>query len=186
MSVTQQFLCETNSSKKATGTLKRYCRSCDNPAPRGSGAACNGTGLESRACNAQVTHNKNDFLPLWYFYYNGALFATQFGHPIQITCPVDGAWSTWGSFSACSRTCGGGNRTRERTCTDPAPAGDGAQCQGTALEVEGRDFPRRPNRNASSKSILHVTNLTFFNKFGPLKKVLPRSLLSELIFYYCA
>merc|ERR1712002_1194735 len=40
-------------------------------------------------------------------------------------CPVHGGWSVWG---VCSKTCGGGEQTRE--CTDPAPGQDGADCDG--------------------------------------------------------
>merc|ERR1712055_521351 len=39
-------------------------------------------------------------------------------------CPVDGHWSKWGE---CSKTCGGGKKTR--TCTNPAPAYGGADCK---------------------------------------------------------
>lgn len=39
--------------------------------------------------------------------------------------PVDGGWSAW---SACSADCGGGTQTR--TCTNPAPANGGADCEG--------------------------------------------------------
>ena len=43
--------------------------------------------------------------------------------------PVNGGWSNWGT---CSATCGGGTQTR--TCTNPAPANGGANCEGDATQ----------------------------------------------------
>ncbi|MDI6721844.1 MAG: hypothetical protein QMD85_05600, partial [Candidatus Aenigmarchaeota archaeon] len=44
--------------------------------------------------------------------------------------PVDGGWSDW---SACSKVCGGGTQTR--TCTNPAPANGGANCEGSSSQA---------------------------------------------------
>jgi len=40
-------------------------------------------------------------------------------------CPVDGGWSKW---TACSKACGNGTRTR--TCTNPRPQYGGKSCSG--------------------------------------------------------
>lgn len=48
---------------------------------------------------------------------------------------VDGGWQTWGSWSACSATCGPGQRQRQRTCTNPAPSNGGANCTGSATQT---------------------------------------------------
>ncbi|VDI00055.1 Hypothetical predicted protein, partial [Mytilus galloprovincialis] len=50
-------------------------------------------------------------------------------------CPVDGNWSTWGGWQECSVTCGGGDKTRNRTCTDPIPQYSGEDCHGNDTEV---------------------------------------------------
>ena len=55
--------------------------------------------------------------------------------------PVDGGWSEWSDFSECSKTCGTGSQSRERTCTNPKPAHGGKDCQGEKLDM---DTCRRP------------------------------------------
>nr|XP_034330808.1 A disintegrin and metalloproteinase with thrombospondin motifs adt-1-like isoform X3 [Crassostrea gigas] len=48
--------------------------------------------------------------------------------------PVDGIWSQWESWTTCSVTCGHGRQTRERSCTNPAPARGGLPCSGNGSE----------------------------------------------------
>ncbi|XP_052105775.1 SCO-spondin-like [Mytilus californianus] len=50
-------------------------------------------------------------------------------------CPVDGNWSSWGNWQECSTTCGGGTKTRNRTCTDPVPHFGGECCNGNNTEA---------------------------------------------------
>ena len=47
---------------------------------------------------------------------------------------VDGGWTSWSSFGDCSKTCGGGEKTRYRTCTNPAPANGGKDCVGPSSD----------------------------------------------------
>eukprot|EP00090_Calanus_glacialis_P008462 TRINITY_DN16813_c0_g1_i1.p1 TRINITY_DN16813_c0_g1~~TRINITY_DN16813_c0_g1_i1.p1 ORF type:complete len:481 (-),score=131.69 TRINITY_DN16813_c0_g1_i1:105-1547(-) len=56
-------------------------------------------------------------------------------------CGVNGAWSSWGGWSACSASCGGGDQTRERKCNDPAPSNGGDGCEGEEKDTQecGRD-----------------------------------------------
>jgi len=45
--------------------------------------------------------------------------------------PVDGGWSNYGTWTACSVKCGGkGTRQRRRSCNKPAPAYGGKRCKG--------------------------------------------------------
>uniref|UniRef100_UPI003AAB6866 A disintegrin and metalloproteinase with thrombospondin motifs 14 isoform X1 n=1 Tax=Centroberyx gerrardi TaxID=166262 RepID=UPI003AAB6866 len=45
----------------------------------------------------------------------------------------DGSWGSWNKFGSCSRTCGGGVRSRSRQCNNPAPAYGGRDCPGSAF-----------------------------------------------------
>ncbi|XP_034312530.2 SCO-spondin isoform X1 [Magallana gigas] len=55
-------------------------------------------------------------------------------------CPVDGVWDDWGPWKDCDVTCGGGNQTRERTCTGPFYGG--APCNGSWNDTqECNTFP---------------------------------------------
>ncbi|XP_078322967.1 coadhesin-like [Crassostrea virginica] len=43
-------------------------------------------------------------------------------------CPINGGYTSWTSWGSCSKTCGGGTKSRSRTCTNPAPAYGGNDC----------------------------------------------------------
>ncbi|TKS89715.1 disintegrin and metalloproteinase with thrombospondin motifs 3 [Collichthys lucidus] len=48
----------------------------------------------------------------------------------------DGSWGSWSKFSSCSRTCGGGVRSRTRQCNNPPPAYGGRDCPGSAFDYQ--------------------------------------------------
>lgn len=88
----------------AGGTRQRY-RSCTNPRPKNRGRDCSGLG---RATETRICNRHR--------------------------CPVDGGYSSWGSWSPCSVTCGVGNKRRSRTCTNPRPAHGGKNCDGNSVQ----------------------------------------------------
>jgi len=49
---------------------------------------------------------------------------------------VDGGWSDWGEWQACSETCGDGRQRRLRECNNPRPSGGGDRCAGSAVQFQ--------------------------------------------------
>ncbi|XP_035676272.1 sushi, von Willebrand factor type A, EGF and pentraxin domain-containing protein 1-like [Branchiostoma floridae] len=48
---------------------------------------------------------------------------------------VDGNWTPWSQWSTCSVSCGGGNHSRTRECTNPRPIHGGRNCTGPPTEI---------------------------------------------------
>ena len=55
---------------------------------------------------------------------------------------VDSFWSPWSTWSSCSRSCGGGSRNRDRSCTPPIA--EGRPCSGRAQDEEECGTERCP------------------------------------------
>ncbi|XP_038063563.1 A disintegrin and metalloproteinase with thrombospondin motifs 6-like isoform X2 [Patiria miniata] len=89
------------------GHRSRY-RTCTNPAPQNGGQTCTGSSTEYQQCS----------------------------NSLACSVPVNGGWSSWSLFGACSVTCGGGQQTRSRTCTNPTPQNGGSTCSGSALDSQ--------------------------------------------------
>jgi len=55
------------------------------------------------------------------------------GHCVDNGSPMtNGGWSEWSDYTACTRSCEGGVRYRERTCTNPPPQNGGDECHGSS------------------------------------------------------
>ncbi|XP_053114058.1 A disintegrin and metalloproteinase with thrombospondin motifs 20 isoform X2 [Hemicordylus capensis] len=48
--------------------------------------------------------------------------------------PVDGQWGSWGPYSSCTRTCGGGIKSTTRLCNRPEPKHGGKYCVGRRMK----------------------------------------------------
>uniref|UniRef100_A0A182PKP9 GON domain-containing protein n=1 Tax=Anopheles epiroticus TaxID=199890 RepID=A0A182PKP9_9DIPT len=59
--------------------------------------------------------------------------------------PQNGGWGAWGSFSDCSRTCGGGIQSRTRKCNSPEPKHGGKYCTGWRIEYRPCNTQPCPN-----------------------------------------
>ncbi|KAI0214769.1 hypothetical protein LSAT2_000070 [Lamellibrachia satsuma] len=47
---------------------------------------------------------------------------------------VDGQWSSWSEWTACTKSCKGGVTTRNRTCDSPSPSNGGRTCEEAPVE----------------------------------------------------
>ena len=73
-------------------------------------------------------------------------------HILQILT-VNGGWSAWGAFGACSKTCGGGEKTQRRMCNNPAPAHGGNNCRGNNLNTVPCNTHNCPGKIEIKRSI---------------------------------
>ncbi|XP_058944976.2 coadhesin-like [Pocillopora verrucosa] len=83
------------------GGLQTRTRNCTNPLPQYEGKDCEGLGP---AVETQSCGSEK--------------------------CPIDGNYTKWSDWSKCSVTCGGGEQSRTRTCTNPSPSHGGKNCEG--------------------------------------------------------
>jgi len=84
-------------------------RLCSSPLPANRGTYCLGQSFEKQSCN-------------WLTTCSGLA--------------VNGGWSDWTEWSACSFGCGKGHRTRARYCDSPAPVNGGFTCAGSDFSFE--------------------------------------------------
>ena len=58
-------------------------------------------------------------------------------HDIALYDVADYDWETWGEWSVCNATCGGGQRSRSRRCVDSVSGSqDQSQCTGNGEQTE--------------------------------------------------
>ena len=102
-----------NCSLSCGGGIQSRSRTCSNPAPSGSGADCVGINSDTQSCNTQTCPSGSDG-----------------------TEDTDGGWSSWSGWDTCSEICGGGTQSRSRTCDNPTPSGNGADCVGNIFDSQ--------------------------------------------------
>ena len=72
---------------------------------------------------------------------------------------VNGGFSNWSAYGACSKSCGAGTKTRTRKCNNPAPAYGGANCVGDTTQSTACKFRECPGGYCCYVSvILHKDN----------------------------
>ena len=71
---------------------------------------------------------------------------------LSLSTAVDGGYTDWTPWSECSVTCGGGEQTRTRECTNPSPVGDGKDCEHLGPNKESQ----KCNIQKCRKSVGHL------------------------------
>ncbi|WAR25474.1 ATS3-like protein [Mya arenaria] len=84
-----------------------------------------------------------------------AVLAAYLCVPIATGADVDGEWSGWEAWTACTTTCGTGVTFRTRHCDNPAPAYNGSDCPGL-----NQDFSKCLVKHCPSKHLL-ISYCTF-------------------------
>ena len=78
---------------------------------------------------------------------------------------VDGQWGRFGSWSTCSQTCGGGIRTRQRSCDNPPPSNGGADCTGNAIRERECNTNACPGENARKTCMIFDKLVLFVSEW---------------------
>ena len=80
--------------------------------------------LENITCISKALKNIN--LHLW----------TSLNGTLIVFLAVNGSYTPWSNWTACSTSCGPGQQLRHRNCTEPEPAHGGADCQEPGTEFK--------------------------------------------------
>ncbi|XP_068096243.1 hemicentin-1 isoform X2 [Hyperolius riggenbachi] len=151
----------TPCSLSCGGGLRQRSRECSSPAPQYGGHKCKGKNYENELCNEDLCPIHGNWGP-WSSW--GTCSRTCNGgqrkryrscdspapsnngrgcsgtdteiHKCNTElCPVDGNWGPWEAWSKCSVSCGGGQQTRTRSCSQPLQANSGRPCPGDATQL---------------------------------------------------
>jgi hemicentin len=136
-------------------------RHCNNPVPSGGGLECQGLNTEQQQCNPIVDCPVDGQWGIWSEWSacnvtcgdgvkirsrqcdspmpsNGGRPCAGLSVDTDVCrnepCPVDGGWSVWSNWTACTTSCGQGLQTRSRLCNNPLPQHGGRPCEGLDTE----------------------------------------------------
>ncbi|XP_029032306.1 coadhesin-like [Osmia bicornis bicornis] len=101
---------------------KRSCSEIQNI----QGSSCKGSTEEIKGCSINKCSSKKIILHEIKFI--SSLKLCMFSS-------VNGIWSSWTVWTACTSSCGIGTQLRNRMCNNPSPSGNGTSCSGSASEV---------------------------------------------------
>lgn len=141
-------------------------RHCNSPVPQLGGKDCEGSGRETKKCEAKpcpseywetctsylciklslVKWSEDYIIPIcivwsWMKQFKLIIFLCKLSFIFRfllysLCLVVDGAWGPWSPWAICSTTCGGGTRTRTRVCNSPRPQYGGKKCPGESKDTD--------------------------------------------------
>lgn len=79
---------------------------------------------------------------------------------------VHGNWAEWSSWGDCTVTCGGGQKRRFRTCSNPFPKNNGRPCIGSGQETDTCNSQRCAGSESSSLSDIITIIITVLNYYS--------------------
>uniref|UniRef100_A0A3Q4HP63 Uncharacterized protein n=1 Tax=Neolamprologus brichardi TaxID=32507 RepID=A0A3Q4HP63_NEOBR len=127
------------------GLQSRY-RFCSSPRPSGRGLPCTGPHHEDQVCIIAPCDRELNLK----FNLSGLESVTRKVMPpcrtvgcskrhvfnvMRWLFPGDGGWGQWSHWTECTKSCGGGVRSRRRNCDSPSPEGEGNYCEGLGSKV---------------------------------------------------
>ena len=101
---------------------------------------------------------RNSLSSLVYFFGLVVFLPNNFDSSLLIL--VDGAWSAWGNWTACSKTCSKGVQHRRRLCNSPPPANGGHMCPGPANQSLSCNQGDCPGNSRLGRCVICVKGIT--------------------------
>ncbi|KAJ8319985.1 hypothetical protein KUTeg_001572 [Tegillarca granosa] len=113
------------------------------PVPQFGGADCDGEFEEFESCESVPCPRSKDLHFFWKYFDNIILTNKEadnfrenlYFQIIYINPNLMAGFSRWSDWSQCSKTCGLGTKTRQRSCDNPAPQYGGRDCAGILEET---------------------------------------------------
>ena len=92
---------------------------------------------------AQVANSHNMYQTRNYLNMRRFLLSNVYSLPQQVKVVINGEWGEWSDFTQCSKTCGGGTKTRHRLLNDSPHVVQTKHCNTKLCDLHGRNMIRK-------------------------------------------
>jgi hypothetical protein len=83
-----------------------------------------------------------------------------------VPCKVDGGWSAWSDFGACSVSCGAGVKYSTRMCNNPRAEHGGKECEGNSQKKTKCDMPPCKGKESFERDFLSSCFSAMYNYYN--------------------